>query len=213
MTNNKIHPKIKEVIGFDSNTPTQTILKHWKDVIRSVCKPCWELKYCPYGYLVENFPLLPSTRKNAEEHNKYLKKCIKTGKLGDGQELDDNRRQCFEQDVKEYNTKDYPESIPQPLLDASCKEWGHICPVYYAQSVATETEESRKEGRNVPFKMRIRIARRDNYTCQKCGKHLHDEEMEFDHVIPVSKGGSSEEHNVRLTCFECNRSKSNRIEL
>jgi hypothetical protein len=23
-----------------------------------VCKPCWELKYCPYGSLVEYFPLL-----------------------------------------------------------------------------------------------------------------------------------------------------------
>jgi hypothetical protein len=23
----------------------------------SVCKPCWELKYCPYGSLVEMFPL------------------------------------------------------------------------------------------------------------------------------------------------------------
>jgi hypothetical protein len=22
-----------------------------------VCKPCWELKYCPYGPLVEFFPL------------------------------------------------------------------------------------------------------------------------------------------------------------
>ena len=22
----------------------------------SVCKPCWELKYCPYGWLVEFFP-------------------------------------------------------------------------------------------------------------------------------------------------------------
>ena len=23
-----------------------------------VCKPCWELKYCPYGGLVEYFPLI-----------------------------------------------------------------------------------------------------------------------------------------------------------
>jgi hypothetical protein len=25
----------------------------------SVCKPCWELKYCPYGPHVEQFPLHP----------------------------------------------------------------------------------------------------------------------------------------------------------
>jgi hypothetical protein len=30
----------------------------WKRRVRAVCKPCWELKYCPYGPLVEEFPLL-----------------------------------------------------------------------------------------------------------------------------------------------------------
>lgn len=29
----------------------------WKTRVKSVCKPCWELKYCPYGSLVEDFPL------------------------------------------------------------------------------------------------------------------------------------------------------------
>lgn len=30
---------------------------NWNDRVKSVCKPCWELKYCPYGILVEDFPL------------------------------------------------------------------------------------------------------------------------------------------------------------
>jgi hypothetical protein len=210
---NGIHPKVKEAVGYDSDTPSQIILNEWNDAIKSVCKPCLELKYCFYGYLVEEFPLLPSIREVAVKHNEYLKTCIETGKLADGRELDAKRREWFEQQVKDFNSEDYPVSIPEPLIDASCKEWGHICPVYYAQSGATETEEARREGRNVPFKMRIRIARRDNYTCQKCAKHLRDEEMEFDHIIPVSRGGSTEEHNIRLTCFECNRSKSNKLEI
>lgn len=113
MTKNKIHPKVKEIAGFDSDTPSQTVLKQWDDAIRSVCKPCLELKYCPYGYLVEDFPILPSTRKVAEKHNEYLKRCIETGKLADGRKLDDNRRQWFEQHVKEFNSEEYPESIPQ----------------------------------------------------------------------------------------------------
>src|SRR5688572_25412158 len=29
----------------------------WSRRIKAVCKPCWELKYCPYGPLVEEFPL------------------------------------------------------------------------------------------------------------------------------------------------------------
>jgi 5-methylcytosine-specific restriction endonuclease McrA len=54
----------------------------------------------------------------------------------------------------------------------------------------------------------MRVVRRDNHTCQHCGKQLKDDEVEFDHIIPIVKGGSSEEHNIRLTCFDCNRDKS-----
>jgi 5-methylcytosine-specific restriction endonuclease McrA len=62
--------------------------------------------------------------------------------------------------------------------------------------------------RPIPFATMMRIVRRDDYRCQHCKKKLRDDEVEFDHIIPVSKGGSSEEHNLRLTCFKCNRDKS-----
>lgn len=29
----------------------------WQRRVKAVCKPCWELKYCPYGPVVEEFPL------------------------------------------------------------------------------------------------------------------------------------------------------------
>jgi hypothetical protein len=29
----------------------------WNRRVQAVCKPCWELKYCPYGPVVEKFPL------------------------------------------------------------------------------------------------------------------------------------------------------------
>ncbi len=73
----------------------------------------------------------------------------------------------------------------------------------------TETEEERRIGRgHLGFAKMMRIVRRDDYRCQHCQKKLQDNEVEFDHIIPVSKGGSSEEHNIRLTCFDCNRDKS-----
>ncbi|MFC1790676.1 HNH endonuclease [Patescibacteria group bacterium] len=30
---------------------------NWKKRVKAVCKPCWEMRYCPYGPLVEDFPL------------------------------------------------------------------------------------------------------------------------------------------------------------
>ena len=89
--------------------------------------------------------------------------------------------------------------------------FGHICPVVYSAEAFTETAKLRRSGRYIPFKVKIRVVRRDNYTCQHCNKHLQDNEVEFDHVIPLAKGGSSDEHNIRLTCHGCNADKSDRV--
>lgn len=53
--------------------------------------------------------------------------------------------------------------------------------------------------------IRTRIFKRDNYTCQYCGER--GVKIECDHVIPVSKGGSSTDDNLKTACFKCNRSK------
>ena len=35
--------------------------------------------------------------------------------------------------------------------------------------------------------------------------------LEIDHIIPVSKGGLTEESNLQTLCWKCNRSKSDKI--
>jgi 5-methylcytosine-specific restriction endonuclease McrA len=85
--------------------------------------------------------------------------------------------------------------------------------VFFAAEALTETEEKWRRGRHISFKTKVRVVRRDNHTFQHCGVHLRDDEVEFDHIIPISKGGSSEEHNIRLTCFDCNRDKSDKVAL
>lgn len=327
--NTEIHPKIKEALGFDASMRDTDFLKAWKKKTSQVCKPCWELKYCPYGPFVEQSPFLPSIRPSSVEHNDYMVKCltsdtiggvrelskkevaskkrileilkeypefllpeifrdledeesikegveknleffevyqtpnkdfekykvpfpldrddkkyrkellskledipltpdlkkrikakvdklkqeIKTGVEDDRKPLDPVRRKFFEKCVSEFNVEDHPESIPKIISEASCNIFGHICPVVFVGESITETSERRRRGRYIPFKTKIRIVRRDNYTCQECSKHLNDDEVEFDHIIPVSKGGSTEEHNLRLTCFDCNRDKLDSIEI
>lgn len=49
---------------------------------------------------------------------------------------------------------------------------------------------------------------RDNGNCRKCG---NNERLEFDHIIPFSKGGSNTYRNIQLLCEPCNRKKSNNI--
>lgn len=90
-----IDPKIKSLLGFESDKPDDEALAEWKVAATRVCKPCWELKYCPYGPWVEDSPLLPSTRKEAEKYQEYLKNCLKTGILEGGEPLDDDADGCL----------------------------------------------------------------------------------------------------------------------
>ena len=63
-------------------------------------------------------------------------------------------------------------------------------------------------------KLRTFIKTRDNYTCCACGNSTHVEPnllLEIDHIIPVSKGGQTEEANLQTLCWKCNRAKSNKI--
>lgn len=62
--------------------------------------------------------------------------------------------------------------------------------------------------------LRERIKERDNYTCQHCGLSVKDEPnllLEIDHIIPISKGGKTEESNLQTLCWKCNRHKGNKI--
>lgn len=131
---------------------------NWKQRVKAVCKPCWELKYCPYGPLVEEFPI-----------------------------------------AKERNEK-------------SCRIFGHDCPVFYCNEPLTETRELRNISRKISRKTEFRVLKRDNQICSVCGKSVLDEDIEFDHIIPWSKGGSSDEYNVRILCADCNKSRGNDFE-
>jgi hypothetical protein len=47
---------------------------------------------------------------------------------------------------------------------------------------------------------------RDGGKCRCCGS---TQNLEYDHIIPFSCGGSNEASNIQLLCRSCNRSKSN----
>jgi hypothetical protein len=52
------------------------------------------------------------------------------------------------------------------------------------------------------------VWRRDEGRCVKCGSRNN---LEYDHIIPVSKGGSNTARNIELLCQDCNRKKSDKI--
>lgn len=58
-------------------------------------------------------------------------------------------------------------------------------------------------------KIRSRIFERDDYTCQYCG--VRGVKLECDHVVPVSRGGSNDDDNLKTACRDCNRSKRDKL--
>ena len=96
--------------------------------------------------------------------------------------------------------------------ERSCRIFGHDCPVFYTAEPLTETRELRNISRKIPRVIQFRVLKRENQICSSCGKSVKDEDVEFDHIIPWTKGGSSDEHNVRLLCRDCNRKRGKKFE-
>jgi hypothetical protein len=59
--------------------------------------------------------------------------------------------------------------------------------------------------------VRIRVMKRDRFKCTYCGIPGTDAELEIDHIIPVSKGGSNHISNLTTACRKCNQQKRDKI--
>ena len=57
----------------------------------------------------------------------------------------------------------------------------------------------------IPDDVKQLVWMRDGGRCRNCGAQA---ELQFDHIIPVTMGGSSEPANLQILCGPCNRRKS-----
>jgi len=71
-----------------------------------------------------------------------------------------------------------------------------------------ERKENKNKRSPLPPALRYKILKRDRNTCQSCGARSPEVELEVDHKIPVSKGGTDNEDNLITRCRDCNRGKS-----
>lgn len=65
-----------------------------------------------------------------------------------------------------------------------------------------------KRREKIPQDVKDAVWNRDGGKCVECGSK---EKLEFDHIVPFSKGGSNTIRNLQLLCETCNRQKSNKI--
>ena len=63
--------------------------------------------------------------------------------------------------------------------------------------------------RIIPTSVKVEVWKRDKGRCVICGS---EKDLHFDHIIPYSKGGSSNTaKNVQILCAKCNLNKSDKI--
>lgn len=58
---------------------------------------------------------------------------------------------------------------------------------------------------------KINVSLRDNFTCQYCNTKLPMSQLNYDHVIPRSKGGKTIWENIVMSCYPCNDKKGNNL--
>ena len=68
--------------------------------------------------------------------------------------------------------------------------------------------KSQKRSRFIKQNVKDQVWRRDEGKCTICGTQ---ENLEFDHIIPFSKGGMNTYRNLQLLCQKCNSRKSDKI--
>jgi hypothetical protein len=73
---------------------------------------------------------------------------------------------------------------------------------------AIEFEKSRPKRDPIPEDVKLLVWARDGGRCVRCGSK---QDLHFDHIIPVAKGGGKTEANIQILCQTCNLKKSDKI--
>jgi hypothetical protein len=73
---------------------------------------------------------------------------------------------------------------------------------------AIEYQKSGPKRSPIPEDVKLVVWARDGGSCVRCGSR---QDLHFDHIIPVAKGGGNSEANVQILCESCNLKKSDKI--
>jgi 5-methylcytosine-specific restriction endonuclease McrA len=110
--------------------------------------------------------------------------------------------------LSKYSTKPY---------DSRFGGWMNACKAFieYKDSdveFIKLLQEKPKRTRYINEKTRLKVLKKDNYRCVKCGRspstHLNLS-LHIDHIKPFSKGGDNSEENLQTLCNKCNLGKGN----
>ncbi|BAY43755.1 hypothetical protein SAMD00079811_13370 [Scytonema sp. HK-05] len=105
--------------------------------------------------------------------------------------------------------RDFIDQANSPKVDKSAQPKAKKSAVTKSQSKLKQ--QAKRRSRHIPASVRVSVLHRDGYKCVFCGISARQIELEVDHIVPFSKGGSHDISNLQTLCIDCNRGKGARF--
>ncbi len=123
----------------------------------------------------------------------------------------ERRKQEYQEQKKQQQIEYEKNLIRQELLEKDRKR--QLQREVYKKlldkgAVSNQPVDKDSSREPIPQDIMDKVWNRDGGRCVKCGSQ---ENLEFDHIIPFSKGGANTYRNLQILCRKCNLEKSNRI--
>jgi len=97
-----------------------------------------------------------------------------------------------------------PLKLEQMIGATDAVDLGALAEFVAFAEVDAAVDEDRLARRRIPDPLRAEVLLRDGARCRRCRTAVN---LEIDHIVPVSKGGRTEEANLQTLCRRCNRRK------
>jgi hypothetical protein len=125
------------------------------------------------------------------------KTAVEVGRL-DGKRLWWFRRVFYEADGDLTS-----EDVVALVLEAENKRRLRLEKAHALQAMRTQLD-AKGTRQPIPQEVKVAVWQRDGGRCVECGSQ---QDLEYDHIIPLAMGGANTARNLQLLCAPCNRRK------
>jgi len=98
-------------------------------------------------------------------------------------------------------------------VTAACKLLAQYHEGKISREALLNNNPEKNSRKTISLSIRYEVLKKDKYTCVKCGQRParnNNVELEIDHIVPVSKGGTNDIKNLQTLCRKCNQGKKDK---
>ncbi|MRR54268.1 MAG: tetratricopeptide repeat protein [Deltaproteobacteria bacterium] len=165
-------------------------------------------------YTLRNYPLAIKDNDKVIEldpnvADAYFGRGVINAEMGNDKDAIKDLNKALELNPRHTSANDLRNSIlsKEAALAEKARLEAKIASTTHLMGITKQSEGKRKR-QGISREVKNIVWRRDEGRCVECGSNQH---LEYDHIIPHSKGGSDTDRNIQLLCMKCNRAKHAKI--